>query len=54
MNSIDIFPWNEGFNTGVSLIDDQHRQLIRLLNLLASHVAYKTSGDSVFDLYIHS
>jgi diguanylate cyclase (GGDEF)-like protein/hemerythrin-like metal-binding protein/PAS domain S-box-containing protein len=42
MNSIDIFPWNEGFNTGVSLIDDQHRQLIRLLNLLASHVAYKT------------
>lgn len=42
MNSIDIFPWNEGFNTGVSIIDDQHKQLIQLLNLLASHVAYKT------------
>lgn len=42
MNSIDIFPWNEGFSTGVSIIDDQHKQLIQLLNLLASHVAYKT------------
>lgn len=42
MNSIDIFPWNEGFNTGLSLIDDQHKQLIKLLNLLASHVAYRT------------
>jgi len=52
MNSIDIFPWNEGFSTGLSIIDDQHKELIHLLNLLASHVAYKTdilALNSIFD-----
>lgn len=42
MNSIDIFPWNESFNTGVLQIDEQHRRLVELLNLLASNVAYQS------------
>lgn len=42
MNSIDIFPWNENFNTGVAKIDEQHRRLVELLNSLASHVAYQS------------
>ena len=41
MKSIDIFPWNENFNTGVVPIDEQHRKLVELLNLLASHVAFE-------------
>ena len=41
MNSIDIFPWNDNFNTGVPQIDEQHRRLVELLNRLASHVAYQ-------------
>ena len=41
MKSIDIFPWNENFNTGVVQIDEQHRKLVELLNLLASHVAFE-------------
>ncbi len=41
MKSIDIFPWNENFNTGVAKIDEQHRKLVHLLNLLASHVAFE-------------
>ncbi|QPK64572.1 bacteriohemerythrin [Methylomonas sp. LL1] len=42
MNSIDIFPWNENFNTGVPKIDQQHRKLVQLLNVLASHIAFES------------
>ncbi|MDD5275447.1 MAG: bacteriohemerythrin [Methylovulum sp.] len=42
MNSIDIFPWNENFNTGFPKIDEQHQHLVQLLNLLASHVAFQS------------
>ena len=52
MNSIDIFPWDDNFNTGLPSVDDQHRKLVRLLNVLAGHVAFKSDGlvlDRVFD-----
>jgi diguanylate cyclase (GGDEF)-like protein/hemerythrin-like metal-binding protein/PAS domain S-box-containing protein len=42
MSSIDIFPWNENFNTGVPLIDEQHKKLVLLLNQLASHLAFQS------------
>lgn len=35
-----IFPWNENFETGIVVIDGQHRKLVELLNRLASHLAY--------------
>jgi hemerythrin-like metal-binding protein/PAS domain S-box-containing protein len=41
MNSIDIFPWDDNFNTGMPKVDDQHRKLVQLLNTLASHVAFR-------------
>ena len=41
MSPIDIFPWNEDFNTGIANIDEQHKHLVDLLNQLASHVALK-------------
>ena len=40
MQTIDIFPWNDHFNTGIKTIDEQHRQLVLLLNRLATLVAY--------------
>lgn len=43
MNSIDIFPWNDNFNTGIVSIDEQHKRLVELLNQLASHVAFQSS-----------
>ncbi len=52
MNPIDIFPWDEHFNTGLATVDEQHRQLVRLINQLASHVAYGAARDElarVFD-----
>ena len=39
--SIDIFPWDENFNTGLADVDEQHRKLVQLLNALASHVAFR-------------
>ena len=34
--SLEIFPWNENFATGISQIDEQHKRLVHLLNMLAS------------------
>lgn len=42
MKSIDIFPWNEHFNTGLPEVDLQHRKLVELLNQLASNLVYRT------------
>jgi hemerythrin-like metal-binding protein/PAS domain S-box-containing protein len=39
MNTIDIFPWDDNFNTGLPTIDEQHRKLVHLLNRLAGQLA---------------
>lgn len=41
MTSIDIFPWNDNFNTGIAQIDGQHHELVQLINLLAGHLAFQ-------------
>lgn len=48
----DIFPWNENFETGIAIVDEQHRKLVELLNKLASHLAYEVNKpelNQVFD-----
>jgi hemerythrin-like metal-binding protein len=48
----DIFPWNENFETGVSVIDEQHRKLVELLNKLAGRLAFGVDTpelNSIFD-----
>ncbi|MET0067455.1 MAG: bacteriohemerythrin [Candidatus Thiodiazotropha sp.] len=37
---IDIFPWNDNFDTGLEEVDRQHRKLVQILNRLASQVAF--------------
>ncbi|HLO64750.1 MAG TPA: bacteriohemerythrin, partial [Azonexus sp.] len=52
MNSIDIFPWDDNFNTGLPQIDEQHRKLVQLLNMLAGHIAFQSASPqlgAVFD-----
>ncbi len=34
-----IFPWNHNFETGIGIIDEQHKRLVDLLNQLATHLA---------------
>ena len=38
-NRVEIFPWNENFSTGIDIIDEQHQQLLFLINKLAEHTA---------------
>lgn len=47
MQNIDIFPWDDHFNTGIDMIDNQHRQLVIILNRLATMVAYQSSNDDL-------
>lgn len=50
--SIDIFPWDDNFNTGIASIDEQHKKLVALLNVLASHIAFKSDNkrlEGIFD-----
>ncbi|MCK9490574.1 MAG: bacteriohemerythrin [Sulfurimonas sp.] len=52
MKSIDIFPWNDHFETGVETIDTQHKKLVTILNKLATNVAYESNEknlDAIFD-----
>lgn len=35
-----IFPWNSNFETGIAVIDEQHRELVNLLNQLARDLAF--------------
>lgn len=52
MNAVEIFPWNENFETGIEEIDVQHQQLVKLVNQLASHLAFQADLprlDKIFD-----
>lgn len=45
--SVEIFPWNENFATGIEVIDDQHKQLVSLLNTLVGHIAYQAEAPAL-------
>lgn len=47
MKSIDIFPWDNNFKTGIDTIDSQHKKLVEILNRLAANVAYGSDEDSL-------
>ncbi|MDD5052889.1 MAG: bacteriohemerythrin [Sulfuricurvum sp.] len=52
MQNIDIFPWNDHFETGLAMVDQQHRKLLTLLNSLATNIAFNaniTSLNTIFD-----
>lgn len=41
---IEVLPWNKNFETGVALVDEQHKRLVDLLNRLAFKIVHD-SGD---------
>lgn len=52
MNKVEIFPWNDRFCTRIPEIDEQHRQLVDLLNTLVGHIALgggSLTTNAVFD-----
>ncbi len=38
----DIFPWDKNFETGIGIIDEQHKKLVHILNQLAAHLANRS------------
>ena len=42
--AIAIFPWDDNFNTGLPVVDRQHRKLVELLNRLASQFAFNSEN----------
>lgn len=38
----EVFPWNSNFETGIAIVDEQHKQLVHLLNQLAAHLAHQS------------
>ena len=52
IDTIEIFPWNENFETGLAVVDEQHKILIALLNKLVAHLAYQSDVptlNAIFD-----
>ncbi len=44
LETIEVFPWNPNFETGIAKIDAQHQQLVHLLNRLAAHLAQESES----------
>lgn len=51
METIDIFPWDNHFNTGLAKVDIQHRKLVDLLNQLARGVALKSDLEDLHNIF---
>jgi len=47
LNTIEIFPWNHNFETGLAEIDAQHRRLVSLLNTLVSHLTVQADAPTL-------
>ncbi len=48
----EIFPWNKNFETGIKLVDEQHKTLVDILNRLAvslANLSGPTILNSIFD-----
>ena len=50
-NEIEIFPWNQNFATGIAAIDEQHKRLISLLNVLVGHLAFQSDAPEVEQVF---
>ena len=44
IESIDIFTWDDNFDTGIPEIDEQHKKLVKLINVLAGHIALQSDS----------
>ncbi len=51
MLNTEIFPWNKNFSTGIEIIDQQHQQLVHLINSLARHIAYQSDPPTLNKIF---
>jgi len=50
-NSVEILPWNKNFESGIEVIDTQHKQLVKLLNVLVSHLAFQSEAPEITKVF---
>ena len=46
----EIIPWNENFETAIPLVDEQHRRLVGLINILASYLSLGSDANHLNDV----
>jgi len=51
IESVEVFPWNKNFETGIVAIDEQHKVLVKLINQLASHLGSESDVSSLDATY---
>ncbi len=51
MEFFEIFPWDNKFETGIELIDEQHKQLVNILNRLAAHLANRSKSNTLNEIF---
>jgi len=39
-DGFEVFPWNKNFETGIEIVDKQHKKIVDFLNELASHLVF--------------
>ncbi len=49
--TFEIVPWSRGFEVGISVIDEQHQQLVKLLNMMAAHYVEGLSPDRAHQIF---
>jgi len=50
MDTINKIDWNESFSVGVASMDDQHKNIIKCINLLTSDIEVNVSSETVSEL----
>lgn len=51
MDYFEIFPWDKNFETGIDIVDQQHRKLVDILNWLAAHLANCSNLTTLNDIF---
>ncbi len=51
METVEIFPWNHNFETGIDEVDQQHRRLVDLLNMLVSHLIFQSDTPELNSIF---
>jgi hemerythrin-like metal-binding protein len=51
LNTIEIFPWNVNFETGIAEVDAQHRRLVALLNALVGHLTVQADTPQLESIF---
>lgn len=45
LDLFEVFPWNKSFEIGIKKIDDQHKNIVQLLNKLATSITHPEISD---------